>query len=398
MKILFISYHYWPPHFGGELKISIERFETLVRRGHEVTVLTSGVPGFLRDEAINGVQIKRSPIIHDSRLGRGLRRFTFTLWALARMRGMEFDVLHHGGSGGVTLYDLYMGMSLMNTLAHRKGAKAIIVHSLADSEGEVFGNDGFKTRIRNRCFEKMDCIVSVSPALHVGVEKVLPKISRLLVCGVRDDVFVPTTNELRRHFRNENNIQDEEVVFSFLGAVGKRKGFDLLIKAFSDLAKDHENWQLWIIGPHNKQESQNFEDEGIEEMLEPLQGARERVHFWGRIDDRTEMATILGASDVFVFPSRKEGMGIAPMEAMACGVPVIISRIPGITDQASIEGVTGRYIEVNNAEALRNAMTELGNDPDLRKKMGNAAHHRIVEQFGWEKHLDEWESLYRAKN
>jgi len=79
---------------------------------------------------------------------------------------------------------------------------------------------------------------------------------------------------------------------------------------------------------------------------------------------------------------------------MACGVPVIISQIPGITDQASIEGVTGRYIEVNNAEALRNAMIELGNGSELRQKMGKAARQRIVEQFGWEKHIDEWESLY----
>jgi hypothetical protein len=61
MKILFVSYHYWPPHFGGELKISIERFESLVKRGHQVTALTSGVPGLPARETLNGIEIRRFP-------------------------------------------------------------------------------------------------------------------------------------------------------------------------------------------------------------------------------------------------------------------------------------------------------------------------------------------------
>ena len=120
------------------------------------------------------------------------------------------------------------------------------------------------------------------------------------------------------------------------------------------------------------------------------------IKYWGRIDNRDELTTILASSDVFVFPSRKEGMPLAPMEAMSAGVPVIISRIPGVTDQASIEGVTGRYIQVNDADELRNAMIELGSDPELRKRMGRAARQRIEQEFGWEKHIDEWEALYTS--
>jgi len=394
MRIVFVTYHYWPPHFGGELKVSIERFESLVRRGHSVTVLTSGVPGLPGEEVINGIQVKRSPILHDSRFGRGLRRLAFPIWAWLQMRRMEFDILHHGGIGGIDPLTNRLGMDLLNKLTHRKGSRSVWVHSLADSEEIAFGEIGFNGRMRNKALESVDTIVSVSPALHEGVERVFPGKSRLIPYGIHDDLFTPLSQEEKVHFRNKNQICDDEVVFSFLGSVGKRKGFDLLIRAFADAIRKHPNWRLWIIGPHNKQESQNFEDEGIEEMLESLKGAREQVHFWGRIDDRTEMATILGASDVFVFPSRKEGMGIAPLEAMACGIPAIISSIPGITDQASIEGKTGRYIEVNNAEALKTAMAELSNDPELREEMGKAARRRIVEQFGWKKHIDDWEALY----
>lgn len=396
MRIVFVTYHYWPPHFGGELKVSIERFESLVRRGYSVTVLTSGVPGLPGEEVINGIQVKRSPILHDSRFGRGLRRLAFPIWAWLQLRRMEFDILHFGGMGGIDPLTNRLGMDLLNNLTHRKGSRSVWVHCLADSEEIAFGEIGYSGKMRNKALGSVDTIVSVSPALHEGVERVFPGKSRLILYGIHDDLFTPLPDDKREKFRKENQVLKDEVVFSFLGSVGKRKGFDLLIRAFADAIRKHPNWRLWIIGPHNKQESQNFEDEGIEEMLVSLKGARERVHFWGRIDDRIEMATILGASDVFVFPSRKEGMGISPMEAMSCGVPVIISRIPGVTDQASIDGVTGSYIEVNNSEALKIAMIELGIDPALRKEMGKAARQRIAEQFGWKKHIDDWEAVYAS--
>lgn len=394
MRIVFVTYLYWPPHFGGELKVSIERFESLVKRGHTVTVLTSGVPGFPEEEIINGVQIKRSPQILDTRFGRGIRRLVFPIWAWSIMRGMKFDILHHGGTGGITSLDKFLGMTILNKHAQRKKAATVIVHSLADSEKEVLKTRGFNAALHIRTLWQMDCIASVSPALHAGVEQFFPGKSRLILYGVHDNLFTPLPMEKREQFRKINQVREDEVVFSFLGSVGKRKGFDLLIHAFANTIKEHPNWRLWIVGPHNKEESQNFEDEGIEALLISLESNRERIHFWGRIDERSELATILGASDIFVFPSRKEGMGIAPMEAMSCGVPVIISRISGITDQASVEGLTGRYIEVNNTDALRSAMIEMGTDAKKREKMGQAARQRIVDQFGWEKQIDEWEALY----
>ncbi len=396
MKISFVSYYYWPPHFGGELKISIERFESLVQRGHKVMVLTSGVPGLPEQEIVDGIEILRSPIIHDSHFGRGIRRLVFPLWASAQMGKMKFDILHHGGTGGITAMDRFFGMTIINRCASQKGAAKVIVHSLADTETEVLVTRGFEARMRNKNLGQMDCIVSVSPALHTGVDQVFPGKSRLILCGIRDKIFVPLPAEKKAGFRKKNLAQPDEVIFSFLGTVGKRKGFDLLINAFANAIKEHPNWRLWIIGPRNKQENQNIDEAEVEEIIKPYQYLESKIHYWGRIDARQMLATIIGASDVFVFPSRKEGMGIAPMEAMSAGVPVIISRIPGVTDQASIEGVTGRYIEVNDADGLRNAMKELGSDPELRNRMGQAARLRIEQEFSWEEHIDEWEALYTS--
>jgi glycosyltransferase involved in cell wall biosynthesis len=397
MEILFVSYYYWPPHFGGELLLSIERFQSLVERGHSVTVLTSGTPGFPREEQTQGVRILRSPIIHDSRIGRGFRRLLFPIWASRQMKKIGLDILHHGGTGGIEPVTKSMGMTLLNKTAHNLGAKTVFVHNLADTEKEMFSTVGFERKLRNKMLRQVDAIVSVSPALHEGVLDVFPDKAKLIINGIRDDLFVPLIEDERKNFRLESGISGEEMVFSFLGTVTKRKGFDLLIKAFIDLFKQYSNFRLWVIGPINRIENQNL-DEEIPGLLDLSDQETKAIRFWGRINDRQKLAKIIGSSDVFVFPSRREGMGLAPLEAMATGVPVIVSRIPGVTDLANVEGETGLYINVEDLEGLKNAMISLGTDSKKRKEMGINARQRIFSGFGWQKHIEDWQVLYNGLN
>jgi glycosyltransferase involved in cell wall biosynthesis len=154
--------------------------------------------------------------------------------------------------------------------------------------------------------------------------------------------------------------------------------------------------RLWAVGPNNHLENQNYTENSIDLIGTTTQHIPNAVKYWGRIDDREELAMILASSDVFVFPSRREGFGLAPVEAMACGVPAIISRIPGVTDLVSVEGETGRYVEVNDAKSLQAAMKELAVNPELRTIMGKAASQRVQKYFGWENHIGKWEALYQS--
>lgn len=396
MKILFISYNYWPPHFGGELKICIERFQSLINRGHTVTVLTSGVPDMPREEIVDWMTIKRSPIVHDSRAGRGFRRLYFPLWVFSQMKGLRVDIIHFGSMGSIGPVSNFLGMNLINLEAKLKGVKTVIVHNLADTEDEMFSNKGVIKKLRNLYLKRMDSIISVSPALHDAVRKFYPENARLITNCVRDDIFLPLNTPERDQFRKENGISDENLVFSFLGSVSKRKGFDLLLTAFRETQDYFPDGHLWVIGPKDVNENQNMVDEELKELIRSTETLHHKIKFWGRIENRSKLAKILSSSDIFVFPTRKEGMPLAPMEAMSAGVPLIISRIPGVTDLASIEGSTGLYIDVNDVEALKTAMIQLGTNATLRHSMGEAAHQRIKESFGWAKHINEWESLYTS--
>ncbi|MBC7225452.1 MAG: glycosyltransferase family 4 protein [Anaerolineae bacterium] len=222
-----------------------------------------------------------------------------------------------------------------------------------------------------------------------------PEKAVLILNAIRDDIFVPLDHEMRRRVRAGLGAKEDDVIFSFLGTVCRRKGFDLLAQAFAELAPKHPNWLLWVIGPRTRAESQNLDEAEVREVTAPLAGLEAQVRYFGRVDDRVELARMLGAGDVFVFPSRREGFGLAPVEAMAVGMPVIIARIPGVTDLANVEGETGLYIPPNDAEALRQAMERLGSDPALRQRMGQKAVQRVREAFSWEPYIDRWERLYR---
>lgn len=393
MKILFVSYAYWPPDFGGELLISIERFESLARRGHQITVLTSGQPGFPSREERDGITILRSPVIGRRRSARLVRRMVFVFWVLYHLLRLDYNALHWLSLAGINLAGDAVMAWLWGWVAHRRGARVITVHSLADQEHQTLNLQGTRRTWKRILLSRVDHIVAVSPALLQPLAEHFPRKAVLIVNGVRDDLFTPLGQE-RSALRQRNEVPPEGIVFSFLGSVGRRKGFDVLAQAFAELALNHPDWRLWVIGPRSRQESQNIADQEVAEVCQPLQNYQEQVVYWGRINDRPLLAQILAASDVFVFPSRREGMGVAPLEAMAAGVPVIIARLPGITDLANVDGVTGLYVEPGNVEQLKEAMRRLGEDAELRRRMGRAARQRIVSSFGWQRYIDQWERLY----
>jgi glycosyltransferase involved in cell wall biosynthesis len=395
MRIIMLSYTFWPPDFGGELLISIERAEALSRRGHEVIFLTSGRKGFPAFEVVKGVKIYRSPMIHESRAGRILRRFFFILLALQRLLAMDFQVLHIGSLPGIgKISDSIIG-KLMASVAHSKKARCVTVMSLAEKEETPIDLQGMAGKIYRSFLLCMDNIVGVSVALYEAIQRSFPGKAVLILNGIRDDIFLPLEAARRVLVREEAGAKANDIIFIFLGSVGTRKGFDLLAQAFAELSPVHPEWRLWVIGPHTKEQSQNIVVEEVNCVTQPLKG-NNRGNFWGRIDDRQRLAEVLAAGDGFVFPSRREGMPLAPMEAMAAGLPVIIARIPGVTDMVNIHGETGYYITPGNLDELKKAMEKLGTDKVLRKRMGRKARERVVESFGWERHIDQWESLYKS--
>jgi glycosyltransferase involved in cell wall biosynthesis len=159
-----------------------------------------------------------------------------------------------------------------------------------------------------------------------------------------------------------------------------RKGIDVLLTALSRRASP---CSLWIAGD-------GVERAALERLAAQL-GVAERVRFLGR---RTDVPDLLEACDVFVLPSRQEGLGVAALEAMARARPVVASAIGGLAELVQ-HGVTGLLTPPGDAAALASALELLIADPERARRMGRAGAERVKQGFLADQMVAAYEALYR---
>ena len=173
-----------------------------------------------------------------------------------------------------------------------------------------------------------------------------------------------------------------------LGRLVPIKGFDLLARALPALVAQIPSARVLLVG------------DGAERAhlgaIAASMGVAERLRMTG---ETTDVASYLAAADVVAVPSRNEGMGRVIVEAMALGLPVVATSVGGIPDVGT-DGECGRLVEPEDTDALAAALIELGRDPALRRKLGEAAVRR-AEAFSTavasEKLLALYATLVRAK-
>jgi glycosyltransferase involved in cell wall biosynthesis len=158
-----------------------------------------------------------------------------------------------------------------------------------------------------------------------------------------------------------------------------RKGVDVLLEA---LARLEPAPRLWIAG--------DGPERGALEALAKQLGLAERVHFLGRCDDTGDL---LAACDVFVMPSRLEGLGVAALEAMAAGRPVVASRVGGLAGLVVHER-TGLLVPSDDVASLADALRRVLDDAALRTALGAEGPRRIAEGWLAEQMVGAYEALY----
>lgn len=120
-------------------------------------------------------------------------------------------------------------------------------------------------------------------------------------------------------------------------------------------------------------------------------GIADRVTFTGYLDERSAVHALLHRLDVFAFPSRYEGFGVAAAEAMAAGVPVLASDIPVLRE---VLGDAGVYADPGSPEEIASALVDLYEDPNRCRMLGRTGRQRAAEQFSLERAATEYRSLY----
>jgi glycosyltransferase involved in cell wall biosynthesis len=170
----------------------------------------------------------------------------------------------------------------------------------------------------------------------------------------------------------------------YVGAVANHKNVLGLLKAFSRIAFDEKNIDLVLVGPE--------ETAAVSARQRVAQdNLQERVHFLGSIQQEDSALTELyNAAEMLVFPSFYEGWCAPPLEAMACGTPVVCSNIPAI---AEVAGNAAIFTDPKDPEAIANSIIKVLYDSNLRERMiQNGSAH--VAQHTWDRSAERLENIF----
>ncbi|MDB9915508.1 glycosyltransferase family 4 protein [Alphaproteobacteria bacterium] len=192
------------------------------------------------------------------------------------------------------------------------------------------------------------------------------------ISGVDINHFIPS-RKYRNSIRKRLKINDDFLIFLYVGRIKKEKGIFELIKAFKNISIDHDNLALLIVGPDEENLKQ--------ELIEYSGFSKKFIKF---VDFTKTPEQYMAASDIFVLPSYREGFGSVVIEAAACGLPSIGSDIYGLSDAIN-EEETGLLVPARSCMLLEKAMLKLVNNNELRYKMGLNARNRVISQFSQDK-------------
>lgn len=308
--------------------------------------------------------------------------FLSELYSFQRTEGASYDLVHShywlSGRVGMTLSRTWgvPHVATFHTLARtktrarvgeREPERRVAVESLVmrDADAIVVSTEE----------EKQD-VVRLYDALPHKIE-VIP-------AGVNLDTFRPVD---QRTAKSRVGIREQQVIL-YVGRIEPLKGIDVLLRAAALLEQSYDT-RVMIVGgnPGNDAEMDRLQALTVE------LGIEEQVTFTGAIE-QNRLPDYYSAADVFVLPSYSESFGLAALEAMACGTPVIVSRVGGL--KTFIDGgETGYLIPWRCPESFAQRLEMLLANPNLKRTMGKAARAKAL-QMGWEQSADRMLEFYAS--
>ena len=232
---------------------------------------------------------------------------------------------------------------------------------------------------------QQDALIATSPQ----AASYLDGPATVILHGVDTQVFHPAQD--KRALRESLGLDPDAVMIGCFGRVRAQKGVDLLVRAALRLFADHPKAQMVFTGRITS-DNQQFTDELKSEIA--AAGLTDRIRFLGELPWE-DVVRHYQAMDLFAAPARWEGFGLTPLEAMACGVPVVATRV-GAYETLIREGETGSLVPPDDLDALTEALRYWLDTPAAREAAGVAARAHVVENHSIEDEARAIVGVYRG--
>jgi starch synthase len=228
--------------------------------------------------------------------------------------------------------------------------------------------------------ESADAVIAVSGAMREDILGCYPELDpakvHIVHNGIDTTLYRPDhgTDVLSRI-----GLDTGRPYLLFVGRITRQKGVPHLLRAVRDI--DPGVQVVLCAGAPDTPEI----DREFRELYEELSRVRDHVHWIPQMLPRPDVIQLLTHAAAFVCPSVYEPLGIVNLEAMACGTPVVASRVGGIPEVVD-DGRTGVLVTVDDdfEASLARALDSVVGDPEAARRMGEAGRERAVVEFGWD--------------
>jgi N-acetyl-alpha-D-glucosaminyl L-malate synthase BshA len=371
MKIGIACY----PTHGGSGVVASELAIELAKRGHEIHVFSYALPfrltGYFERIFYHEIQVDNYPLF---------KYPPFTLAAACKMidvaetEGLDLLHTHYAVPWAVCAH------LAQEVVAKDKGRQLKIVTTLHGTDITLVGQEPTFFQMTRFGIERSDGVTAVSQYLADETRKVfgIEKPIAVIHNSVDHERFTPKQTRCMKHLGTE-----QAKVLIHCSNFRPVKRVPDVVRMFAYVRRE-VNAILLMIG------------EGPElavcRRLAAELGVDAHVRFLGNQD---AVQDIFPCGDLFVLPSAYESFGLAALEAMACGVPVIATRIGGLSEVVT-HGEDGFLCEVGDAPCMASHALRLLTDPDQQRAFGQEARRKAVEQFSPDQIIPRYEALYAS--
>jgi glycosyltransferase involved in cell wall biosynthesis len=371
-NILLIN-HEFPPIGGGAATATANIAKELRILGARVTVLTSAYMDLPAYELWEGCDILRIPALRkrvDSSDVFEMLSFLFSsMWWVIRhsaKQNVDACIAFFGIPAGPAAWLLEKRRSIPYIISLRGGD---VPGFLPEALRNWHRLSGWLIRF---LWCRAAFVVANSQGLAVLAREFSPELQVLVIPNGVDTAWLEqvTPSSHAPPLPGENLPAGIRLITT--GRLNIQKNYPCLLRALAELPE--KNWTLEFIGD-------GPERDDLQNLAQNL-GIADRVLFRGWLD-RNDVLAHLTQADVYIFPSIQEGMPNSVLEAMSAALPVIACMIEGC-EELVVDGETGILVPPNDAAALQDAVAQLMDAPELRKKMGIAGRTRMQKHYTWQ--------------
>lgn len=358
MKIIVLVQSFPPKWLAGTELATFNIAKHLAARGHEVHVLTSFDKGLPKESKDQGFWVHRSPFPNIRVLGIVI----FWLQLLVTIKKINPDITHVQGIG--------MGIPAFLSKTFWR-----IPYIVWGQGSDVYLPWRFKKPISKIVLSTAGAVI----ALTINMQQEMLKTCKRQIMIIPNGIDLDKFNGLNReNARSEMRIPNDDIIVTFVGTLRPVKGVKYLIQAMDLIHKKNADIKLMLVGDGPDRQE-------LERMTEELE-LKDVVVFVGKVPNE-KIPMYMTASDIFILPSLSEGFPIVNLEAMASGLPVIVTKVGGLPEIVN-EGENGFLVEPKNPEQLADKILMLMEDNNLRYKISEN-NKKKAKDFSWENVIDQ---------